>query len=575
MGVDLRIWLLGGFRVSVDGTPVADASWRRNKAKGLIKLLALAQPHRLHREQLMDLLWPDLGPEAAAANLRKVVHFARQALASEEHLRLRDEVLCLEAPHLWIDVDAFEAAAEAGDLQGAVELYGGDLLPEDRFEPWAEARRDQLHAWFARRLLERARELEAAGDVNAAAAALERLAAVDPLSEEAAIGVIRTHALAGQRHLALRWYRQFQARLADELGIEPGAGARRLYEEIAAGRFPPAAEAPTMIASGPVPEATAGVGLQPSGERKLVTVVLLDVMAPSASLDPEQMRLELDRCAWLVAEVLESWDGTVERLVGGSVLAVFGVPTAHEDDAGRALRAGLELLERSPAPVRVGVGTGEVITPVGTPADLREIAGAALDVAGRLKEVAEPGAVMAAERTCRVAGASLEFAEPVRLVDASGRELGARRLVGLASTPSADQPRLQGPMIGREAELGVVLNLFDEVVASGQPRLLTVVGSAGVGKSRLVGEAVAAMVARGTRRNGPARPLPVRGPRHHLLGAGRDPAPGVRCLARRPAGHHAGQVLDGPPRDPRPAGVIRRGGRHRVRARGHVWGQPA
>ena len=77
-------------------------------------------------------------------------------------------------------------------------------------------------------------------------------------------------------------------------------------------------------------------------------------------------------------------------------------------------------------PVRVGVGTGEVITPVGTPADLREIAGAALDVAGRLKEVAEPGAVMAGERTCRVAGASFEFAEPVRLADASGRELGPR-----------------------------------------------------------------------------------------------------------------------------------------------------
>jgi class 3 adenylate cyclase len=142
------------------------------------------------------------------------------------------------------------------------------------------------------------------------------------------------------------------------------------------------------------------------------------------------MRLELDRGAWLVAEVLESWGGTVERLVGGSVLAVFGVPTAHEDDPGRALRAGLELLERSPVPVRVGVGTGEVITPVGTPADLREIAGAALDVAGRLKEVAEPGAVMAAERTCRVAGASFEFAEPVRLADASGRELGLAALSG-------------------------------------------------------------------------------------------------------------------------------------------------
>jgi len=136
VGAELRIWLLGGFRAAVDGTPVADEAWRRNKAKALVKLLALARGKRLHREQLMDVLWPDLAPE---------------------HLARRDEMLRLEAAHLWVDVDAFELAAEAGDLRAAVELYGGDLLPEDRFESWTVERRDQLHARFARRLLDHAR----------------------------------------------------------------------------------------------------------------------------------------------------------------------------------------------------------------------------------------------------------------------------------------------------------------------------------------------------------------------------------------------------------------------------------
>jgi DNA-binding SARP family transcriptional activator len=494
MGVDLRIWLLGGFSVTIDGSPVADGSWRRTKAKAVVKLLALASGHRLHREQLMDALWPDLAPEAAAGNLRKAVYFARHALAPE-HLRLHGEMLRLEAPHLWIDVEAFEAAAKAADLTSAVELYGGDLLPEDRFEPWAEERREQLHAWFARRLLERARELEAAGDVPAAVAALERLAAVDPLSEEAAMGVIRAHALAGQRHLALRSYRQLETRLAEELGVEPGAEARRLHEEIAAGRFPPGAE-PRVVEAPPAQDTTAGADIQTSEERKLVSVVLLDIAAPSSATDPEHTRQELDRSAGLMAEVLESWGGTAERLVGGSVLAVFGIPTAHEDDAGRALHAGLELLERSPVPVRIGVGTGEVIAPAGTRADPREIAGAVLEVAARLKEEAEPGTVMADERTCRVAGAGFEFGEPAQLAHGSGLELRACRLAGLAGGAAPGRPRLQGPMIGRDAEQGVLLSLFDEVVASGQPRLLNVVGSAGVGKSRLVAEATAAMAAR-------------------------------------------------------------------------------
>ena len=413
---------------------MTEESWRRNKAKALVKLLALARGKRLHREQLMDVLWPDLGPEAAGANLRKAVYFAGRALAPE-HLRLRDEMLRLEARHLWVDVDAFEVAAEAGDVRAAVELYAGELLPEDRFEPWTEERRDQLHARFARRLLDHARELEAAGDLDAATAAVERLAAVDPLSEEAATAVIRAHALAGQRHLALRWYRQFETRLDEELGVEPGAEVRRLHEEIVAVRFPPApAAAPgpaeVAVAAAPAgPEPGAETGIPPPEERNSSPWSCWPSSPPSAGMDPEPARRELDRCAGLVVEVLESWGGTAERLVGGSV------------------QAGLELLERSPMPVRVGVGTGEVIAPAGTGVDPREIAGAVLDVAARLREMAEPGTVVADQRTRRVAGPGFEFGDPVPAGQAGDPGPDARRLAGLAGGPSPGRPRLQGPMI--------------------------------------------------------------------------------------------------------------------------------
>jgi DNA-binding SARP family transcriptional activator len=269
MAAELRIWLLGEFRVEVDSRPVPDGSWRRNKAKAVVKLLALAPRHRLHREQLMDLLWPELAADAAAANLRKAVHFARQSLAPE-HLALRDELLRLQAPRLWVDVDAFEAAADARDLTAAIELYAGDLLLEDRFEPWTEERRERLRSRFARLLQERAVELEAAGDLRGAAVVGERLAAADPLNEQAVVALMRVYALAGQRHLALGWFRQLETRLAGELGVAPGTEARRLREEVAAGRFPPAPE-PAAPAATPPPAAA-------PEERKLVTAMLLDAV---------------------------------------------------------------------------------------------------------------------------------------------------------------------------------------------------------------------------------------------------------------------------------------------------------
>ena len=139
--------LLGGFSATVDGQPVSDRAWRLKKARELVKLLALAPGHRLHREQAMDVLWRDRGPAAAANNLHQAVYAARRALAADA-IQVRDETLQLIAQ---VDVDRLKkAAAEArrtnsvAAYQAALTLYGGELLPENRYDDWVDGHREEL-----------------------------------------------------------------------------------------------------------------------------------------------------------------------------------------------------------------------------------------------------------------------------------------------------------------------------------------------------------------------------------------------------------------------------------------------
>jgi predicted ATPase len=143
----VRIGLLGGFSASTNEVPVPDGAWRLRKARELVKLLALARGHRLHREQAMDALWPELDPAAAANNLNQAVHVARRALGAGA-IEAREGLLVLHAD---VDVDVFEAAAAAAlrsraapGLRAALAHYAGELLPENRYDDFAEARREEL-----------------------------------------------------------------------------------------------------------------------------------------------------------------------------------------------------------------------------------------------------------------------------------------------------------------------------------------------------------------------------------------------------------------------------------------------
>jgi DNA-binding SARP family transcriptional activator/predicted negative regulator of RcsB-dependent stress response len=211
--VDLT--LLGRFAVLVDGSPVSPDAWRSRRAADLVKVLALAPGHRLNREQVMEALWPESEPEAAATNLRKALHFARRALG-EDGIVNRDGVLALwPDAGVATDVERFEAET---DPSAAAVIYTGELLPDDRYESWSAESRARLH----RRYL----------DLLRAAGMWERLATEDPTDEVAARALMRAHLDAGERRAAIRVFEHLREALRDRLGIGPDAETVALYEEV-------------------------------------------------------------------------------------------------------------------------------------------------------------------------------------------------------------------------------------------------------------------------------------------------------------------------------------------------------
>jgi predicted ATPase/DNA-binding SARP family transcriptional activator/DNA-binding CsgD family transcriptional regulator len=248
----VRIRLLGGFSVSVGDRSVWKDAWRLRKAASLVKLLALAPGHRLHREQAIGLLWPNLGRMAASNNLRQALHSARQALepdlpASSRYLASRDEslMLCPEGS-LWVDVEAFEQTAstarssrDPAAYEAALILYAGELLPTDRYEEWAEQHRRRLRETYLSLLVGLARLHEQRTDRESAAEALRILISEEPTCEEAHVSLMRLYALSGSKGDALAQYGQLEDILAKKLDTEPAASSRAFREEIAADRFPP------------------------------------------------------------------------------------------------------------------------------------------------------------------------------------------------------------------------------------------------------------------------------------------------------------------------------------------------
>lgn len=266
----LHITLLGGFSVRNDGRDILPTEWKRRKAAAIVKILALTPGHRMHREQLMDLLWPDLEPEQAANGLYQALHAARRALdggeeGSEPVLLVRDQIVQFNPDvAINIDLDVFENAAvrarahpEPGVIRTALERYGGDLLPDDRYASWASSRREAARDQYLTLAMQLAEMLEADGDYAGGIAAIRRVVADDPLSEAAQRVLMRLYARSGQRQQALRQFESLNDALLRELDVEPEPETTQLLEQILAGDLAgsesPVDRAPERVEEEPAP----------------------------------------------------------------------------------------------------------------------------------------------------------------------------------------------------------------------------------------------------------------------------------------------------------------------------------
>ncbi len=228
-------------------------------------------------------------------------------------------------------------------------------------------------------------------------------------------------------------------------------------------------------------------------QRKVVTVLFCDVTGSTElgeELDAEALRSLLARYFERMKAIVERHGGSVEKFIGDAVMAVFGVPVVHEDDAFRAVRAAIDMRDAFSAlgcQGRIGVTTGEVVT--GT--EERLATGDAVNVAARLEQVAAPGEILIGEPTLRLTRDAVEVEElpPLALKGKAG-SVAAYRLLSLrGDEPVARQ--LDRPMVGRETELGRLRNAFDQAVRDRSCQLFTILGPAGVGKSRLALEFLA------------------------------------------------------------------------------------
>jgi DNA-binding SARP family transcriptional activator len=266
----LRVKLLGGFRVERDDMAMPISQWQRRSAKTLTKLLATAPGHALHREQVLEVLWPGSNLDSALNSFGKTLHAARRAFQpglpprqGSPYLLMVDSMVALGDGFVVVDADQFEAAAlralrrsEISALESALAAYAGELLPEDRYADWCTERREFLADLRIRLLLDLSDLLEAHGALNESADRLRTVLQHDPTREDVHRRLMRLYTEMGTPDQAVRQFHVCEHVLQRELDFAPHAETVAVYHDILANRMqertvPTAAPAPPLRTAPP------------------------------------------------------------------------------------------------------------------------------------------------------------------------------------------------------------------------------------------------------------------------------------------------------------------------------------
>jgi DNA-binding SARP family transcriptional activator/class 3 adenylate cyclase len=551
----LTLSLLGPFQARLDGEPITD--FESAKVRALLAYLAVeahiqAKPYPRHF--VGGLLWPEKSERAALNNLRNALSNLRKTIGDRgpsgkrgPFLQVTRETIRFDpASDHWLDVATFQALVEAGKaephpdprrLQEAVDLYQGDFLQgfsvrdSAEFEQWATFQRERLYRQAIEALDTLAAIYEERGAIHASMACAQRQVELEPWHEGAHRRWMRCLALSGQRGAALAQYATCRQVLADELGIEPAPATTTLYQQILEGAFAPPrpALAPAQGAAAQArfqeaekggerpgtPETAAGLPLDRGldGERRIVTVVRPEIRGKAALADrvgPDVSAEILDHVGRALAAEARQLGGTVSQHSPKGWIACFA---RHEDDPERAVLAALAMQARFQASLEgmqdkpkllVTVHTGHVVARETEQAGPEDAAvGETLAVAARVQagdgSGGAPGSVWVSETTRRLVESLFEWAPRGEIhADHKGKAWRVYRALGR----KGDRDKMRGiaglssPLIGRDDEFQALQAALAHL-QDGVGGIVTLVGEAGIGKSRLVAECKQAALAPG------------------------------------------------------------------------------
>jgi DNA-binding SARP family transcriptional activator len=467
--------ILGPLEVVEDGRAVP---LDRRRMRALLAFLLLHANEPVSSDRLIDEVWGPEPPKTAGASLQNYVSRLRKAIGSEA-IASRPPGYVLRVDPEQFDLTKFErltaearradARERAEKLRAALALWRGPALDDLAFEPFA---RDEVGRLEEARLaaledcidaeLEVGRDGELVGE-------LEELVEEHPLRERFRAQLMRALYRAGRQADALEAFQSAREVLTEELGLEPGEELRALQQAILR----------QDESLGPAGSAQVERG----ADRRTVTVLFCDLVGSSelaAQLDPEAYRARLSSYFELVREPIERHGGALEKFIGDAVMAVFGVPALHEDDALRAVLAAMEVqvaLQEAGIAARIGISTGEVHV-LSEPGDPLHVSGAPASVAAQLEGRAPAGRVLLSNET-------YELVRDALRVEQYEQAWLVRDVVPGAP---AYARRLDAPLVGRADELERLGAAYEDTRDSGRCRVVTLVGEAGIGKTRLMRE---------------------------------------------------------------------------------------
>jgi DNA-binding SARP family transcriptional activator len=481
--------LLGPLEAVEDGRPLA-LGGRQQRA--VLATLLLRANELVPAERLIDVVWGERPPPTAATTVQVYVSRLRKLLG-RELLVTRPPGYVLQVAPEQLDVgraerliaaahETTEPARKSALLRDALALWRGAALAEFAYDDFARADAERLEELRLAALESAAQAELELGRHAELVPELEELVEEHPLRERLRELLMLALYRTGRHTDALAAYREGRRRLVDELGLEPGAALQQLERQILAHDAALGAERPHDRR------------MAPREERRILSALFAEVTVEgdAETADPEAARRLLEPHFARVGDELDRFGGSVQRLVGDVVLAVFGAPVAHEDDAERAVRAGLAVRDlvagTGEAPrleVRVGISTGEALVPAGQPNGWGSAAfGPVFGVADRIRASAPTNAVVVAEPTYRATREAISY----RRLD---RPAAWEALSATAPIRAGRPGTKEVALVGRAEELRLASERVRQAAETRTTQLVTLVGAPGIGKTRLLRELAA------------------------------------------------------------------------------------